>query len=78
MDETLRNGSWLDVSTVLPPSLATADVAQLLDKHCGISHEEEGKRGQVGNGLLLSAVQCALALSCCWLAVVLCIVWHIT
>jgi hypothetical protein len=47
VDEALRNGSWLDVATVLPPSLAVQDVAQLLGK-CGLSQEEDGKRGQVG------------------------------
>eukprot|EP00878_Enallax_costatus_P006274 GHUV01006577.1.p1 GENE.GHUV01006577.1~~GHUV01006577.1.p1 ORF type:complete len:509 (+),score=174.38 GHUV01006577.1:756-2282(+) len=32
VDETLRNSSWLDISTVLPPALGSADVVQLLDK----------------------------------------------
>jgi len=47
VEEALRNGSWLDVSTVLPPSLGPSDVAQLLDKCTELSRDTEHKRGQV-------------------------------
>uniref|UniRef100_A0A383VL45 E3 UFM1-protein ligase 1 homolog n=1 Tax=Tetradesmus obliquus TaxID=3088 RepID=A0A383VL45_TETOB len=47
VDEALRNGAWLDVATVLPPSLALQDVAQLLAKCGGLGLEEDGRRGQV-------------------------------
>lgn len=47
VDETLRNGSWLDVATVLPPSLGAADVKQLLDKCGDLARDTEHKRGQV-------------------------------
>lgn len=48
VEETLRNGSWLDVATVLPPSLGPSDVGQLLDKSAEISRDTEHKKGQVG------------------------------
>lgn len=48
VEETLRNGSWLDVATVLPPSLGPSDVGQLLDKSAEISRDTERKKGQVG------------------------------
>jgi hypothetical protein len=49
VDETLRNSSWLDVATVLPPSLGPPDVAQLLDKCAELPSGSDNKRGQVGN-----------------------------
>lgn len=49
VDETLRNSSWLDVATVLPPSLGPADVAQLLDKCADLPIGSDNKRGQVSN-----------------------------
>ncbi len=48
VEETLHNSSWLDVATVLPPSLAPGDVAQLLDKCAVFTRDAEHKRGQVG------------------------------
>eukprot|EP00882_Tetradesmus_deserticola_P015384 GHRQ01016391.1.p1 GENE.GHRQ01016391.1~~GHRQ01016391.1.p1 ORF type:complete len:342 (-),score=133.95 GHRQ01016391.1:88-1038(-) len=46
VEEALHNGTWLDVGTMLPPSLAVQDVAQLLAS-CGVGQEEDAKRGQV-------------------------------
>jgi hypothetical protein len=43
------------VATVLPPSLAVQDVALLLGK-CGLSQEEDGKRGQVSCELVCCTV----------------------
>jgi hypothetical protein len=48
VEDTLRDGTWLDVATVLPPALAAADVAALLDRCCaGLAKDREGKQGQV-------------------------------
>jgi hypothetical protein len=47
VEEALRNGTWLDVTTVLPPSLGPPDVAQLLDKCAEISQDNDHKKGQV-------------------------------
>jgi hypothetical protein len=47
VEEALRNGSWLDVATVLPPSLGPSDVAQLLSKCAEISQDSDHKKGQV-------------------------------
>lgn len=78
VEETLHNSSWLDVATVLPPSLAPADVAQLLDKCGGVTRDAEHKRGQVsllggGNALqmvvTLPVVCRAVAGHCCRAAV---------
>lgn len=55
VEETLRNGSWLDVATVLPPSLGPTDVGQLLDNCVELTRDTEHKRGQVGR------VACMLA-----------------
>jgi hypothetical protein len=64
VDETLRNSSWLDVATVLPPSLGPADVAQLLDKCADLPSGSDNKRGQVGNGAHRGAVRCQQLLHC--------------
>lgn len=48
VDETLRNNSWLDVSTVLPLALSSADVVQLLDRCAGLAKD----RGQVAGSFI--------------------------
>jgi hypothetical protein len=49
-EEALRNATWLDVSTVLPPSLTAADVSQLLEHCCSpLVKDAEHKQGQVSH-----------------------------
>jgi hypothetical protein len=69
VEETLHNSSWLDVATVLPPSLAPADVAQLLDKCGGVTRDAEHKRGQVsllggGNALQMVVTLPVVCVAC--------------
>lgn len=65
VEETLTNSSWLDVSTVLPPSLGTADVAQMLSKCTLLTKDVEQKKGQVrctGSNKVKSSI---LLKTCC-------------
>lgn len=65
VEETLRNGSWLDVATVLPLSLGPSDVGQLLDKSAEISRDTEHKKGQVGKRGACTGT--GAPMSCTWL-----------
>lgn len=51
VEEALRNSSWLDVATVLPPSLGASDVGQLLGNCAEITRDTEHKKGQVCGAL---------------------------